>query len=45
MGIIFNMQNSQLLTWSLLSEEISQVQSQNRTVANFPVVDFRSQPR
>ena len=43
--IIFNIQNSQLLTWSLPTEEIFQIHGQNRPVANLPVVDFRSQPR
>ena len=42
--VIFNLQNSQLLTLSLLTEEVSQVSSQNRPVANLPVVDFNSQP-
>ena len=37
--------NSQLLTWSLPTEEIFQVHGQNRPVANRPAVDFRSQPR
>ena len=38
-------QNSQLLNWSLPTEEFSQVQGQNRPVANLLVIDFRSQPR
>ena len=44
-GWIFNIQNSQLLTLSLPTEEIFQVHSQKRPVENLPVVDFRSQPR
>ena len=43
--VIFKKQNSQLLTLSFPTQEISQVNGQNRTVANFPVVDFSSQPR
>ena len=42
MVVIFNLQNSQLLTLSLPTEEIFQVRSQKRPVANFPVDDFRS---
>ena len=38
-------QNSQLLNWSLPTEEFSQVQGQNRPVANLLVIDFRSQLR
>ena len=45
MGIIFSIQNFQLLTWSLLTEEIFQIHGQNRPVANLPAVDFRSQSR
>ena len=45
MAVIFNLQNSQLLTLSLPTEEIFQVHSQRRPVENLPVVDFRSQPR
>ena len=44
-GWISNIQNSQLLTLSLPTEEIFQVHSQKRPVENLPVVDFRSQPR
>ena len=40
MGVIFNTQNSQLLTWSVPTEEIFQVHGHNRPVANLPVVDF-----
>ena len=43
MGIIFKLQNSQLLTLSLPIEEIFQVHSQNRPVVNLPVDDFCSQ--
>ena len=43
MVVIFNLQNSQLLTLSLLTEEVFQVSSQNRPVENLPVVDFNSQ--
>ena len=42
MVVIFNLKNSHLLTLSLLTEEVLQV---NRPVANLPVVDFHSQPR
>ena len=41
MGLIFNIQNSQLLNWSLPTDEIFQVHEKNRTVANIPAVDFR----
>ena len=44
MDVIFNIQNSQLLTRSFPVEEIIQVNGQNRPVANLPVIDFRSQP-
>ena len=44
-GLILTIQNSQLLNWSLLKEEIIQVPGQNRPMANLSVVDFRSQPR
>ena len=43
--VIFNLQDSYLLTLSLPTEELFQVNSQNRPVANLPVVDFHSQPR
>ena len=42
MVVIFNLQNSHLLTLSLPTEEVLQV---NQPVANLPVVDFHSQPR
>ena len=45
MFVIFNLQNSHLLTLSLPTEEVFQVNGQNRPVANLPVVDFHSQPR
>ena len=41
MGLIFNIQNSQLLNWSLPTDEIFQVHEKKRTVANIPAVDFR----
>ena len=45
MVVIFNLQNSHLLTLSLPTEEVFQVSGQNRPVANPPVVDFHSQLR
>ena len=42
MVVIFNLPNSHLLTFSLPTEEVSQVNGQNRPVANLPVVDFHS---
>ena len=42
MVVIFNLQNSHLLTLPLLTEEVFQVNGQNRPVANPPVVDFHS---
>ena len=45
MVVIFNLQDSHLLTLSLPTEEVFQVLGQNRPVANLPVVDFHSQPR
>ena len=41
-GTIFNVQNSQLLTWSLPTEEVYQVHGQSRTVVNLPVVHYQS---
>ena len=41
MGLIFNIQNSQLLNWPLPTDEIFQVHEKNRTVAKIPAVDFR----
>ena len=43
--VIFNLQNSHLLTLSLPTQEVFQVNGQNQPVTNFPVVDFHSQPR
>ena len=45
MVVFFNLQNSHLLTLSLTTEEVFQVNGQNRLVANFPVVDFHPQPK
>ena len=45
MGVIFNKQNSQFLTWSLPTGDTFRVHGQNRPAANLPVIDFRSQPR
>ena len=45
MDLIFNVQNFQLLTWSLLTEEIFQAHGLNWPVTNLPVVNFRSQRR
>ena len=45
MIVIFNLQNSHLLTLSLPTDEVFQVDGQNRLVANLPVVDRYSQPR
>ena len=44
MGVVFNIQNSQLLTLSL-SIDVFWVHSQSRPVANPPALDFRSQRR
>ena len=43
--VIFNLQNSHLLNFSLPTGEVFQVNGENRPVANPPVVDFNSQPR
>ena len=43
MVVIFNLQNSHLL--NLPTEDVFQVNGQNRLVANLPVVDFHSQTR
>ena len=43
MIVILNLQNFLLL--SLPIEEVFQVNGQNQSVANLPVVDFHSQPR
>ena len=50
MVVIFNLQNSHLLNLSLPTENVFQVNGQNRLVANLPtgtgpVVDFHSQTR
>ena len=44
MVVIFNLQNSHLLTLSLPTEEVFQLNGQNRPAANLPAVDFHSQP-
>ena len=45
MVVIFNLQNSHLLTLSLPREEFFQVNDQNRLVTNLSVVEFHPQPR
>ena len=45
MAVIFNLQYSNLSTLFLWTEEVLQVNGQNRPVANLPVVDFHSKPR
>ena len=45
LSVIFNLQNSRLLTLPLPKKEIFQVNGQNRPVANLVFVNFRSQPR
>ena len=45
MVVIFNLQNSHLLTLFLPTEEVFPVSGQNRPMTNLPVVDFYSQPR
>ena len=42
-GIILNLQNSDLLRLSLATEEVFQMNGQNQLMANLPVVDFISQ--
>ena len=44
MVVILNLQNSHLMTLSLLTE-VFQVSGQNQPVTNLPVVDFHSQLR
>ena len=44
-GLIFNIRNSQLLTWSLPTEEFLQIHGESHPVANLLDVNFRSQPR
>ena len=43
--VIFNLQNSHLLTLSSPTEKVFQVNGQSRPVADLPVDDFHSQPR
>ena len=43
MVVIFNLKDSPFI--DLPTEEVFQVNGQNRPVANLPVVDFHSQPR
>ena len=45
LGVIFNLQNYHLLTLSLPTEKVFQVNGQNGLVTNFLAVDFHSQPR
>ena len=45
MVVIFNLQNSHLLTLSLPIDEGLQVNGQDQLEANLPVVDFHSQPK
>ena len=45
MGVIFDLQNSHVMTLSLPTEEVFQVNGQNRPMTNPPVVDFYSQLR
>ena len=45
MVVVFNLKNSHSLTFSFPTEEVFQVNGQNRPVANLLVVDFHSQPR
>ena len=45
MVVIFNLPNSHLLTLSLPTKEVFQVNGRYRPVANLPVVDFHSQPK
>ena len=44
-GLIFNIRNSQLLTWSLPTEEFLQIHDESHPVANLLDVNFRSHPR
>ena len=44
MVVIFNLQNSHLMTFSLPTDEVFQENGQNRPT-NLPVADFYSQPR
>ena len=45
MVVIVNLQNSHLFTLSLPTEEVFQVNGQNRPMANLSIVDFHSQLR
>ena len=45
MVVIFDFQNSHLLSLFLSTKEVYQVNGQNRPEANLPVVDFHSLPR
>ena len=45
MVVIFNLQNSHLRNLSLPTDEVFQVNGQNRLAANLPAIDFHSQPR
>ena len=45
MVVIFNLQNSHLLTLSLPREEFFQVNDQNRLVTNISLFEFHPQPR
>ena len=45
MVVIFNLKNSQSFTLSLPTEEVFQVNGQNRPVEDLPVVEFHSQVR
>ena len=45
MVVIFNLKNSQSFTLSLPTEEVFQVNGQNRPVKELPVVEFHSQVR
>ena len=45
MIVIFNLQSSHLLTLSIPTKEVFQLNGQNRPMANLAIVDFHSQPR
>ena len=45
MVVIFDLQNSHVSNLSLATEEVFQVNGQNRLMANLLVVDFHSQLR
>ena len=44
-GVIFNLQNSHLMTLSLPTEEVLRVNGQNRSVANLTFIQLRTKPR